>query len=496
MSQHFLIPDGLKNQDCERGVPRTRPPLSFVPNPVEEEEGSTIKVKINKTLDEKVRQFIGTTPESYVSLMETFHGLLRKKGLKDKYLLSYRQFEDTGTELQVHKESKPVESQYVSESDHESDDDDAPADPEARAAAKAAAKAKRIASQRNEYKKDEAEWKIIKATFIKKMQQQNAKMDEVQSNAFDLFTLLLGEEARERMDAIIVRICDEEYAADDGTLQPKRGKTWDSLAMSQREFLLQVFKKDAAECQRDYLQYVVRKPARMGIRQFIGRLVNMSRQLKYLPTLKDSDVANSKMSAMNKAFTGFELCGMILRACKQEWVDQYYLTNETVPVVVDKLLPKLEAIEQAETTRRRHEKKNDAKNEGGSSKKRSSRSGKNGRGSGNNGYQNDKKQRSNNNHNGGGKSSKYCKHCKKNGGAFKTHDSADCFRFDANGQPKKGNYPNKNANLHSQDENNAFLTMQKQLTKMEKAIKKSKGKSKKRKRYYRSDSDSSGSDSE
>jgi hypothetical protein len=63
-------------------------------------------------------------------------------------------------------------------------------------------------------------------------------MDEVQSNAFDLFTLLLGEEARERMDAIIVRICDEEYAADDGTLQPKRGKTWDSLAMSQREFLL------------------------------------------------------------------------------------------------------------------------------------------------------------------------------------------------------------------------------------------------------------------
>ena len=495
MSQHFLIPEGLKNQDCERGQPRTRPPLSFVPNPVEEEEGSTIKVKIDKTLDEKVRQFIGTTPESYVSLMETFHGLLRKKGLKDKYVLAYNQFEDTGTELQVHKESKPSESQYESESEGESaDDDEGPADPAARAASKAAAKQARSAERKQAFKEDLAEWNVKKVTFIKRMQVSNSKMEDLQSKAFDLFTLLLGEEARKRMDAIIVRICDEEYTADDGTLKPKRGKTWDSLAMSQREFLLQVFKKDAAECQRDYLQYVVRKPARMGIRQFIGRLVNMSRQLKYLPTLKDSDVANSKMSAMNKAFTGFELCGMILRACKQEWVDQYYLTNETVPVVVDKLLPKLEAIEQAETTRRRHEKKDAAKNEGGSSKKRSSRAAKNGSDSGNGRYQNNKKQRSNNNNNSN-KSNKFCKHCKKHGGAFKTHDTADCFRFDAEGKPKKGNFPSKNANMHSQEDNNAFLTMQKKLSKMEKAMKKSKKhESKKRRRYYASDS--SDSDSE
>ncbi len=341
MSQAYLIPDGLKPSECERGSIK-EVPLPFIPRPEPEtrSEATTVKVKISKTLEERVKTFDGTTQESYVQLMEDFAGLLRKKGLKQK-CKGYEKLLTTTKEdlslLEAVAPSKDEEDLAASDSEDEAE----------------ASKKKKKSVAKKMTKKEKHALKVN--TLEKKKKLQEEQIQTFQDEAFDLFECLLGENARDRWNSITVKVCEsKEWQAEDGTIiSTKRGSTWDSLRLCQRDMLLTVFSKDAAEAQRNYMNFKLKKPQRMKIRQFALRLQYMSRCIKYLPTLKDTPVATKEMERMNKPFTHFELCGIILRCCKQEWSDRYYLTNEVVPTDVEQLLPKLEAIEQLENTKKR-----------------------------------------------------------------------------------------------------------------------------------------------
>ena len=124
------------------------------------------------------------------------------------------------------------------------------------------------------------------------------------------------------------------------------GQTWLSLRLCQREFLLEVFQKDAAEKQRDYIQYQLKKPSEMSLRNWVARLRYLSRAIKYLPCLADSEDAPPGMERNNRDLTEYELCGVIMRAIKQKWIDMYRLARHPmVPVDSANFVSALEDVE-------------------------------------------------------------------------------------------------------------------------------------------------------
>jgi len=60
---------------------------------------------------------------------------------------------------------------------------------------------------------------------------------------------------------IVIRICDyDDWVGKEGNRQTtKRGQSWVTLTACQREFMLQIFAKDAAEQQHYYLQFSIHK---------------------------------------------------------------------------------------------------------------------------------------------------------------------------------------------------------------------------------------------
>jgi hypothetical protein len=253
MSQAYLIPEGLKPAECERGALR-EVPLPFIPRPEPETtyEATTVKVKISKTLEEKVHSFNGTTKESYVQLMEDFSGLVRKKGLKTKCKGYEKLLQDSKTDM----------SFLLSVAPSKEEEDDPASDSESESA-RGNKKKKNIMAKVSKKQKHFLKVKTSKD----KIKLQQEQITAYQVEAFELFECLLGEDARARWNAITLKVCEaENWLAEDGTVVPtKRGATWVTLRLCQRELLLTVFPKDAAEAQRNYMQFKLKKPMHMKI---------------------------------------------------------------------------------------------------------------------------------------------------------------------------------------------------------------------------------------
>ena len=129
--------------------------------------------------------------------------------------------------------------------------------------------------------------------------------------AFELFEFILGEDASERWREIVIRVCDDDdWMDEEGNKQnSKRGQSWVTLTACRREFMLQIFAKDAAEQQHYYLQFSIRKSSKIKLRPFVCRLLNLSRSIQFLPCLKDCSAVNRDIKRMSRPFTDFDVRG-------------------------------------------------------------------------------------------------------------------------------------------------------------------------------------------
>ncbi len=84
---------------------------------------------------------------------------------------------------------------------------------------------------------------------------------------------------------------------------------------------------------------------------------------------------------------------------------------------------------------------------------------------------------------------KHCKLCKKHGGAYTTHNTRDCRRFEKDGTEKSSFRASKKGGKKNYPVNQNFAQLTKKIDKLEKALKKS-GKKGKKRRYKDSDSNS------
>ena len=171
----------------------------------------------------------------------------------------------------------------------------------------------------------------------------------------------------------------------------------------------------------------------------------------------------------NTELSNFELTIVILRAVPTAWVNSYKLAHPVIPMDSKKLIKDLEVIEKSENSKRKLEEKKESSKK----KKAKDASPKGG---------NPKDTRNSN--------GKHCSNCAKHGGPHKTHDTADCFKWNSDGSRKSrpgGDRPKANyAQLQQK-----IVSLEKKVKKAGKNKRKSSRKERRRKSYDSSDSESS-----
>jgi hypothetical protein len=236
------------------------------------------------------------------------------------------------------------------------------------------------------------------------------------------------------------------------------------------------------------MQQMIKKPQQVVVRQFVSCMEVLNDYLAYLPTVFDSSMAVSGTKKMNVPFDEADLARIMLYLVPSSWVNQYNITHSMLPKNPRALLNNLEAIEQVMDEKHNASLKAKAKERSsasaaakGSSKKRSA-SGSSSE------LQVLKKARP----------SKFCQHCKAKGGPHLTHNTKECRRYDAMGNPISS-FQTKPAEAKKPAKKGGNKQMAYLSATVENLVKKGLKKAmkgKKRKRNCAYDSSSSGSDSE
>ena len=107
--------------------------------------------------------------------------------------------------------------------------------------------------------------------------------------------------------------------------------------------MLEVFKKDAAEKEQEYIVYNLKCTYLMNLWLWVQRVRYLLKVVKYLPCLADHKEAPKGIGRIDKPLAEVELCGLILRANPNKLADAYRVgRDDLVPTNSGPLLTKLE----------------------------------------------------------------------------------------------------------------------------------------------------------
>jgi hypothetical protein len=208
------------------------------------------------------------------------------------------------------------------------------------------------------------------------------------------------------------------------------------------------------------------------VHQFVRRVKQLNAYISQMPCFYYSPNANASTKPKNIPFTEAELGAHVLHMCPLQWQDQYNMNKKGMMLMdMRLLLTSLEAIECVCT----YEK---GKSESSEKSFRKSKKGKKRPGT---------------------KATvrvpkkvcfeKHCNLCKKHGGAYTTHITHDCCRFEKDGKEKSNFRAARKGGKKGNPINHNFAQLTKKIKKLEKALKKS-GKKGKKRHYKDSDSNS------
>jgi hypothetical protein len=193
-----------------------------------------------------------------------------------------------------------------------------------------------------------------------------------------------------------------------------------------------------------------------------------------MPCFYYSPNANASTKPENVPFTEAELGSHVLHMCPLQWQDQYNMNKKGLtPMDMRSLLTSLEAIKCVCTYEKGKCKLVSSKKSFHKSKKGKKCPGTNST------VRVPKKVRF----------KKHCDLCKKHGGAYTTHNTCDCHRFEKDRKEKFNFRAAKKGGKKGILVNHNFAQLTEKIKKLEKALRKS-GKKGKKRHYKDSDSDS------
>jgi hypothetical protein len=226
--------------------------------------------------------------------------------------------------------------------------------------------------------------------------------------------------------------------------------------------LLTMFLIKVAEQEKYYITNVIKKPQRVIVRQFVWHVEQLDAYIAQMLCFYNSPSFNTTTKPKSILLREAELGSHVLRMCPIQWQDQYNLNEKGMtPMDLHLLLTSLEAVECVCT----HE---EAKLE---SSEKAPHKGK-------------KRKKCPGTKYMAGVCmkvyfKKHCNLCKRHGGAFTTHNTKDCCRYEKDGKEKSNLCAAKKGGKKTNPVNQNFAQLSKKLDKLKKALKKSSMKTEK-----------------
>ncbi len=304
-----------------------------------------------------------------------------------------------------------------------------------------------------------------KASFTKETAKNKGKVAATKMIQF--YANLLSLDAKYSWNKIVWEQTEADLFKDLQGVSRKgpRGLTRESFNNCVMFYLLIVFLNNAAEQKNYYLSNVLKKPQRVGVRQFVQRVEQLNAYDVQLPCWYYSPSYVTGMTPANVLFTKADLASHIFWMCLHQWQDQYNLQEKGMTSIdMRSLQASLKAIEHVCTPEKAHAQSVEKachKNKAGA-KRPSTRATK----------QVPKKVRFETS----------CKICKKHGGAHTTHATKDCCRYEKDRTVKADFHTAKKAGKKPNPAKQLFAQLSKKLEKLEKTLKKASHKSKKHRR--------------
>ncbi len=198
------------------------------------------------------------------------------------------------------------------------------------------------------------------------------------------------------------------------------------------------------------------KPQHVNVQQFVCHVEQLNAYIAQMLCFYYSPNANASTKPKNVPFTEAELGSHVMHMCPIQWQDQYNMNEKgMMPMDMRLVLTSLEAIEHVCTYKKGKLK----------SSEKSSNKGKKG-----------KKHPGTNSMARVPKKvcfEKHCNLCKKHGGAYTTHNTRGCHRFEKDGKETSNFCAAKKGGRKGNPVNQNFAQLTKKIEKLEKALKKS-----------------------
>jgi hypothetical protein len=324
MSASKACPKGLKNQECEKGNRKKRPPIPYVPVVNEDQEAVakgkeyTYKIKLTNKTKFSVPIWDTGTQEAFLIHVQQAKSVCKRKGL-------FQDYDDA-----IEAESKAVE--------------------QVKNLRKAIVNAIGPKSMKEAEDPNQSSLEGSKASLkdalLEKKKAQEAKATAAEG-FFSLYANLLRKDARFRWDKIVSSQVGAAPWTDlqGNEYEEEHGKSMESFQDCITFHLLDMFPGDAAKQQRYYISNGLKKPQRVTVRYFFQRVEQLNGYLSYLPCTYDSPCVTASTKPV-VAYDEAELASLLLHMCPESWQDQYDLTQDSLPQSVRKLLGVLENVEK------------------------------------------------------------------------------------------------------------------------------------------------------
>jgi hypothetical protein len=480
MSLAKAVPKGIKDRECKRFALRERPPVPYVP----EQDPIQGTVPLLKS-DQSLKTTIGVDAELCLPIWHC--------GTRLAFLMHVSSALDAIKKCGTFKAYKEAHEAYVEQREAAKEAKaylalfTAPPSKGKKASKKASKiaseKASKKASGKNCSEKEKAsqktkegaalsdaapelcnEYRALydKAIFAKETAKN--KKEAAATKMFQFYANLLSLDAKYVWNKIVREQTEADPFKDLQGMSGKgpRGLSCESLDKCIMFHLLTVFPNNAAKQEKYYLSNVLKKPQRVGIRQFVQRVEQLNAYVVQLPCWCYSPSNNAGMTPANVLFTKADLASHVLRMCPHQWQDQYNLQEKGMtPMDMRSLQASLEAIECVCTHEKAHVpsgKKASHKHEAGAKWPSNGAT-----------KQAHKKVRF----------EKSCKLRKKFGGTHTTHATKDCHKYKKDGTAKADFHAAKKAGKKPNPAKQSFTQLSKKLDKLEKTLKKASHKSKK-----------------
>jgi hypothetical protein len=186
-----------------------------------------------------------------------------------------------------------------------------------------------------------------KATFAKEITKN--KKEAAATKMFQFYTNLLSSDAKYAWSNIFREQTEADPFKDLQGVSRKgpRGLLHESVDECVMSHLLTVFPNNTAEQEKYYLSNVLKKPQRVGVRQFVQRVEQLNAYVVQLPCWYYSPSYNAGMTPANVPFTEADLVSHVLWMCPHQWQDQYNLQEKGMtPIYMHSLQASLETIKR------------------------------------------------------------------------------------------------------------------------------------------------------